>query len=274
MDERLIFDLRPRRPAPRRELTSCLEPIHHADPIAAERFRRFYRSVGVDRFVVWDGGERLTSALGPLEDVEYHPWTFSTLLGADHIKTAKGGPIGQHLAMAYCAFVYRGDARMMLSLDLDEILVCSGERHLVKALQRANAMNDNPCACMLRWLYDAPLSPLAPLPKTVVARQMNRKCVVDPAALEDANFHKPKCKGHKGIYQVRRSTQTTVTPPPPLAQVDQNVCWINHYRNESLSGKQPQDAYPLPNGPEERPGDLSWAMSTLNAAPTWTLDPP
>jgi hypothetical protein len=208
--------------------------------------------VGVERFVVWDGERALASHLGDARDVAYHGWTFADVLRNSKARTAKGGPVGQHLAMAYCAFAYGGDARMLLSVDLDELVTCADlgtSRDLAAALDGAAAAagDDNPCACLLRWLYDGPLGG-PDLPGTVVARQMNRKCVVAPGQLEDANFHRPACRGRRGVFQV-----------------DGGACWINHYRDEALSGKRPQDAIPLPGGPEAR-ADLAWAAALLTSS--------
>lgn len=247
----LVVRVRPR--PPRSRLTSCVEPLYGASAAALERFYRFYRHVGVARFVVFDGSGALRPVLEPLDDVDYHGWTFKDVLGDDHVTTAKGGPVGQHLATAYCAFVYENDAAMLLSVDLDEIATCGRAGHLGVAVRRAakDAGTDNPCACLLRWLYDGPLRD-GPLPTTVTARQVNRKCLVDPSALVDANFHRPKCRGHKGTFAV-----------------DPSVCWINHYRDAG-AGKRPLDAFPLPDGPEERT-DLAWAAPYLGGKATWGL---
>ena len=239
----------PTAPPAASRLTSCLEPVYRPRRDAVDRFLRYYRAVGVERFVVWDGERALESHLGDARDVAYHGWTFADVLRNSKARTAKGGPVGQHLAMAYCAFAYGGDARMLLSVDLDELVTCADlgtSRDLAAALDGAAAAagDDNPCACLLRWLYDGPLGG-PDLPGTVVARQMNRKCVVAPGQLEDANFHRPACRGRRGVFQV-----------------DGGACWINHYRDEALSGKRPQDAIPLPGGPEAR-ADLAWAAALL-----------
>lgn len=240
------------RPA-RSRLTSCVEPLYGASAERLERFYNFYRNVGVSRFVIFDGDGGLGPAIGGLDDVEYHPWTFRSVLEDDLMRTAKGAPVGQHLATAYCAFVYENDAAMLLSVDLDEIATCASlPGHLAIALKRASrdAGNANPCVCLMRWLYDKPLA-TGFLPTTVVARQVNRKCIVAPGELVDANFHRPKCRGYKGVFAV-----------------DPGTCWINHYRDEASAGRRPQDAFPLAGGDEERT-DLAWAAPHLAAAPTW-----
>ena len=240
-----------RAPPPRSRLTSCLEPLYRPDAAALSRFLRFYRLVGVERFVLWDGERALASLFEAADDgdVAYNNWTFTDLMRTTHVKTSKGGPIGQHLAMAYCAFVYGGDDWMLLSVDLDELISCDTletTRDIVASLAAAAAAAGevNPCRCLQRWLFDEPLSDGA-IPTSVVARQLNRKCVVAPGRLQETNFHRPKCENHRGIFAV-----------------DAGRCWINHYRNQAISGKQPLDAHPLPDGPARRT-DLGWAASVL-----------
>ena len=83
-----------------------------------------------------------------------------------------------------------------------------GFRDIRAALGQATS---KPCACLSRNLYDRPLGG-GSLPDTVIAQQHNRKCVVTPTSVDDANVHQTRCRGRR-------------------EEIEDTVCWINHYRN-------------------------------------------
>mmetsp|Transcript_34406 Transcript_34406/g.105723 ORF Transcript_34406/g.105723 Transcript_34406/m.105723 type:complete len:356 (-) Transcript_34406:36-1103(-) len=211
VDDVVIFDAKAPHKPPPRQLTACVPPLFSTLPDTLRLYMAYYSAVGVDRFVIFDANDEHPE-LASHPAVDYHPW------GAVRALIQPGNAAsfpGHGIAMSYCLIRYASDAKMLLGFDLDEYLSCRagpawrpGFRDIRAALGQATS---KPCACLSRNLYDRPLGG-GSLPDTVIAQQHNRKCVVTPTAVDDANVHQTRCRGRR-------------------EEIEDTVCWINHYRN-------------------------------------------